>query len=474
MKGDFSRSTFNRAKHYTRLLMQQGRVHLDADWNEQADIQAYFLRSLAMDLIGAHGGPVDNCGFEISAPANSGHNGISKPDLPRAGDFVVGRGRYYVNGILCENESDCLFSKQPYASPSLLKVGRYLIYLDVWERHITHLEDPSLREVALGGPDTTTRLQVVWTAKARQLDLGEPYLPAFLKKFYWRAWLRRTWKKWLGTLDPDQHGYLKVRCESPVAEALASLSHSSAGGYQGLENHLYRVEIHTSSLDQPGVPAGATFKWSRENGSVVVPIINMKANSTSNTTDIFIRHDHLGRSLELFEGDWVEIVDDDSVLQGIAEPLHTVISFDQEQMCVTVAGQPYSGTGKDSGKRPLLRRWDQKEDQLGGGGDFIEGAVRLVEKEAENENWLPLEQGILVQFQPGGLYRTGDYWQFPARTETRNVEWPAEPDELGNPTPLAQPPGGIHHHFAPLAILSVHRNGKLDITDLRRTFGLIR
>ena len=38
MKGDFSRDTFDPAKQFTRVLMQQGRVQLDADWNEQIAI----------------------------------------------------------------------------------------------------------------------------------------------------------------------------------------------------------------------------------------------------------------------------------------------------------------------------------------------------------------------------------------------------------------------------------------------------
>ena len=38
MRGDFTRDSFNPAKAYTRVLMQQGRVQLDADWNEQNSI----------------------------------------------------------------------------------------------------------------------------------------------------------------------------------------------------------------------------------------------------------------------------------------------------------------------------------------------------------------------------------------------------------------------------------------------------
>ena len=39
MKGDFTRLTFAPAKHYSSVRQQQGRVQLDADWNEQVDIQ---------------------------------------------------------------------------------------------------------------------------------------------------------------------------------------------------------------------------------------------------------------------------------------------------------------------------------------------------------------------------------------------------------------------------------------------------
>ena len=54
MKGDFSRNTFDPRKHFTRVLMQQGRVQLDADWNEQAAILLHYVRTLAADLIGPH------------------------------------------------------------------------------------------------------------------------------------------------------------------------------------------------------------------------------------------------------------------------------------------------------------------------------------------------------------------------------------------------------------------------------------
>ena len=63
MKADLTRESFNPLKHFSRVLMQQGRVQLDADWNEQADILLRYLRQLGTDIIGPHGGPKDN--FQI-------------------------------------------------------------------------------------------------------------------------------------------------------------------------------------------------------------------------------------------------------------------------------------------------------------------------------------------------------------------------------------------------------------------------
>ncbi len=60
MKADLSRTTFNRFKRFSRVVAQQGRVQLDADWNEQSSIMLYQLRRLAADIIGPAGGPADS------------------------------------------------------------------------------------------------------------------------------------------------------------------------------------------------------------------------------------------------------------------------------------------------------------------------------------------------------------------------------------------------------------------------------
>ncbi|HYR05742.1 MAG TPA: DUF6519 domain-containing protein, partial [Gallionella sp.] len=172
MKGDFTRDTFDVFRHFSRVLMQQGRVQLDADFNEQAAILLHYLRTLATDLIGPYGGPEgDNLGFKILF--GSGDDG----------NFTISKGRYYVDGILCENDMEDLnYLDQEYLRdlPSEEKNRRlpassktYYAYLDVWERHITHVQIDGIREVALGGPDTCSRAQVIWQVKLKEVESGK-------------------------------------------------------------------------------------------------------------------------------------------------------------------------------------------------------------------------------------------------------------------------------------------------------------
>ena len=59
MKNDITRDTFSPLKHFSRVLMQQGRVQLDADWNEQGAIAARREETTTEDLVGHCGGPAD-------------------------------------------------------------------------------------------------------------------------------------------------------------------------------------------------------------------------------------------------------------------------------------------------------------------------------------------------------------------------------------------------------------------------------
>src|SRR5688572_13202530 len=89
MKGDFTRFTFDPARRFTRVLKQQGRVDLDADWNELNDIFDSLDRTTRIDVIGECAAPIANPGFEIAL------NGAGT-------DLTISQGRFYANGLILE------------------------------------------------------------------------------------------------------------------------------------------------------------------------------------------------------------------------------------------------------------------------------------------------------------------------------------------------------------------------------------
>jgi hypothetical protein len=453
MKGDFTRDSFEPLKQFRRVLMQQGRVQLDADWNEQIAILLRSLETLTKDLIGPYGGPEGNCGFAIIAtldkfPEDSGLDENQKTQLKaaikEAGDFLIAPGNYYVDGIPVENTHYVLYSRQLHLQGSGLAITnkkcRHLIYLDVWERHITRIEDDTISEVALRGADTATRSKVIWQVKS--WELKDEFEAADCTK------LKKHWPLLVDLWQSRHRGALKAKAKEMLdIDHLDPSAISPDSRFHGPENQLYRVEIHYGgAVDATGARNGPTFKWSRENGAVAFPIVSVEGST--------VRLGNVGRDARfgLTPGDWVEIVDDDYVLQNRAEPLLMVESLDSGRARVTLKGQAASTVGQDPNKHPLLRRWDQKSgDPKRGGLELRDGSAIIREGEGDRF-WLALEDGVQIQFEaadPPNQYRTGDYWLIPARTATGDVEWPRF---MGKP--LALPPRGIEHHYAPLAIVS--------------------
>jgi hypothetical protein len=476
MKGDFSRDTFDRSKHLTRVLMQQGRVQLDADWNEQTTILLHYLQALAADLIGPHGGPADNCGFEIVVdPGGLDEREQQQLEIQQLEleqpDFYITTGHYYVDGLLCENDALCAYNHQPdYPRPdskALVNGETYLVYLDVWERHLTYIQDDSIREVALGGPDTAARAKVVWQAEAEK---GTSTCPSGL-----------AWDDLVDQWQPKNRGLLKAKAKEPEG---ADLTNPCLSGplarYRGAENQLYRVEIHTGSRDESGTPTTPTFKWSRDNGSVVFPIRSLAVDSSTDTTTVTLEQAGRDDRCTLQEGDWVEILDDDCILLGRAGALLEVTGGIRDDK-VVLKGTPDSQVGQYSSKHPFLRRWDHKAQDLPHGGTELGDDNALL---LEERRWLTLEDGVQVYFasastgegngsQEEHCYRNGDYWLIPARTATGDVEWPEEPDEQGELVPAIRPPHGVEHHYAPLAIIKVTDGQVQMLHDCRCRFGAL-
>jgi hypothetical protein len=249
--------------------------------------------------------------------------------------------------------------------------------------------------------------------------------------------------------------------------------------YRGPENQLYRVEIHTGNRDPLGNLATPSFKWSRENGSVIYAIVGLAAGSGATTVTL----ESLGRDdrFTLAEGEWVEIQDDDTVLQNRVSPLLQVQSIDRPSRIVTLSGTPDATVLQNFNKQglarhPLVRRWDH---QAGGPAD---GGLTLgVDNAAliQEGIWLELENGVQIQFQKLAdangnslnVYHSSDYWLIPARTATGDVEWPTELDGGGSSVPLAKSPDGVQHHYTPFGIILVDASNNVTSGgDCRKQF----
>jgi hypothetical protein len=442
MSGDYSRKTFDPLRDFSGVLMQQGRVQLDADWNELVEIISRRLRVETTDIIGRGTVPKETPdGFKIEISG---------------GVLTIGRGRIYVDGLLAENhgkpplEFDVVLGEQrgtgavPYdeqpffpnandVAPAPTEGGPYLVYLDVWQREATYLQVPELIEKAVG-VDTTTRLQTVWQVRVLAdvgtdvtCDTEDDLVPGWLDIIHPSDGRLST--DAVGVVSPDDP------CVIPPT-----------GGYRGLENCLYRVEIHDG-----GEAGTATFKWSRDNASVGTSVTAISA--LDKLTVARVGRDN---TLRFSVGDWIEITDD--FLEFAQQPglVRQIQDVDDATQIITLtsalpAGKfPTDGQGNTDPKRHTrITRLDQKGKITDTNNNVLvdldaPGSKGLIPVPPHGTSII-LEDGVQITFDTpaNGIYRIGDFWYFAARTADASVEKLVE-----------APPRGIHHHYCRLAILT--------------------
>jgi nitrous oxidase accessory protein NosD len=455
MSGDYSRVRFDPRIDLSGVLMQQGRVQLDSDWNEWVAVLDRRLRAESVDTLGVHVTP-GITGVAVVSPQT--------PDAFKieavGGNISIGRGRMYVDGLLAENhgggaaefdavlaelrgKTSLAYNLQPYfpAPPTLPGGGPHLAYLEVWQREATYLQQPNLVESAVG-VDTTTRQQTVWQVRLLA-NVGGANCTA----------PDATVAGWQALIAPSA-GRMSIKVEG-VPPDLDPCELPPSGGYRGLENQLYRVEIHD------GAVGAATFKWSRDNASVasnVVEIVSQTATSTE------LKLASLGRDavLRFNTGDWVEILDDRRELSGengdpaLRRGVMRKISVDDAKQTISftpaLPANLVPGGGLDTldSRHTRVRRWDQKGTVRDANNNVIvnldsAGSTGLIPVPAAGV-WVVLENGIKIQFgldPSGGGFHCGDYWVSAARTNDTSVE-----------TYTQAPPRGIHRHYARLSIVT--------------------
>jgi hypothetical protein len=408
MTGDYSRFTFEPHRRFSGVLQQQGRVQLDADWNEAVAIFKRRIQFLALDTFGPIGVT------QLTTPDAFDVSVVPGPPL----DLALKPGRIYVDGILAELFADeaASYLKQPFfPDPPPLPAGDSVVYLDLWEREVTYIEDSSLLEPALGGVDTTTRTQSIWQLKVDA---------------------RPGATCGMAVGSPASAGRLSTEAIAPPAPDDPCILPPLAG-YRGRENLAYRIEIQT-----PGALGTARFKWSRDNGSIVSAVTDIAVSGGETTLTV----SRLGRDqvLRFVVGNWVTVTDDFRELAGEPGEMARILAIDEanaklvlDRALPSAGGRAFGATAADlAARHTRVQRWDQNAatNTVDAGGLILTGPGPI-----------DIEEGIRVRFSTdpaGGVFNTGDYWVFWARTATASIE-------ILN----AAPPCGIVHHYVQLAAI---------------------
>jgi hypothetical protein len=468
MSFDSSRFPFNSWNDFNGVVMQQGRVQLDSDWNEWLGELVRRIRAGTLDTIGRAVYPVALPDSFLIAPVGS--------------SITIGVGRMYVDGFLVENhgapapssggwippnpgapgpqpawdptldelvgQNAIDYTQQPYfpnaatVAPFPTAGGPYLIYLDVWQREVTFLERPDLIEKAVA-VDSTGRMQIAW--QVRWLDVSDVTLPG--------AVVCSTPDEDIGpweTLIQPSAGRLTTGVVQSAASGPCCLTPNT--GFTGQENQLYRVEIHQGGTATSN-PVG-TFKWSRDNASVATAVTGI-AQAGSVLTVQSTGKDSV---LRFSPNDWVEVTDDWLELNGLPGELHQVSLVSDTANTMTLSSPvsavsfPVNADGlTDPSRYTRVIRWDQGGKIFQGDGTTV--WVDLNAAGSTGDIKIPppgtsliLENGVTVSFDLNpstGSFHSGDYWAFAARATDGTVESLVE-----------APPLGIHHHYARLAVFT--------------------
>lgn len=440
MKTQISRDGFRADRRYSGVYQQQGRMITDRDWNELVDTLKSMLASSLSEVVGI-GGPREGA-LRLSK---------SSPSAP----LRLIPGIAYVNGLrgavvsTVPFGSDCGFDQQvDYPAAPPLPSGSYLIYLDLWERPVTALEDAGLRDPALHGADTTTRTQVMAQVKFQPLALAikDPLPPPAVS---------RSGSATLTVRFPQGSGESSADPCDPRIEEIEEV-----GG-----DFLFRLEVHDVSWEGGGLPSSppsqVVLKWSRENGA----------------------------EQQLFAGAPAEFKTEPSVFElyrGVAER-HLGLHFAPErwspQRGVLFNDFPASPPAPDSPQDPwFVRRWDGYVVLLRQGSTWsiapaTPGGFEPA-KSAPGATLDPIAENLLrihltdldvdLLLQDGTTSRVfvpGDFWSVPVR---RALYAPGVP-LLENAVPA-----GIAHNYLPLGYVDSSGNLRARTTAENRLWSFPR
>jgi hypothetical protein len=246
MGSDIARVTFDPTRQYRSVVLQQGRVTLEADGNEASRIASEALRLETIDLIGPAATPDD--GYKLG--------------LDASGKVVVLPGTMYLGGWRLRLDAPVELDNQPdWLDMPLLQGfgGPTLVALLATEQEVCAVEDQPLREVALGGPDSAARTRLM--QHFLRLPLRGSTCDDAAKEIDTLLAADGV------TLDPKtfqllSSARLQVGFVPPVGEP-DPCDPPAQGGYLGADNQLIRVTV----IDLNPQKGTGTLLWGWNNAS---------------------------------------------------------------------------------------------------------------------------------------------------------------------------------------------------------------
>lgn len=442
---DLSRHATDFRKHYTGVRLQQGRVLIDDDFNEQSRLDAEDIRRTRLDVIGPVGSPDD--GFLIANPA---FHALGSTFTIKAGSFYLGGQRltletdepYHLQKDWLQQGAGA--GDRPVMPPG---VRFDLAYLEAWQQPVSAIEDSELLEVALGGPDTSTRVRNLRRVRVLSGVAGGDCNDA------WAALLASLASQ--GTLNqefelvPDA----RLRVEPDGTTGPADLcSPPVAGGYLGAENQAIRVQIVGPNQ----------FTWGYNNAAPLyrvqlgVDTVAQRRRITLLTLPKDQAHWPLaGQTVELLP--WSAVLANGqkiSARHGHLAKVTTSYNPDDNFFDIDLAppndasGLPFGETWKqrtgpggdaaaldDEGEFFYLRVWDRGSDTA------TPARIPFV----PNTPVSLAHTGLRVRFS-GAHLRPDDFWIIAARPESPNTFVPWE-------LATNRRPQGVRRWFAPLAVI---------------------
>ena len=443
MTGDRARVSHDPKRKWRGVIAQQGRVTVEADWNEAATIGEERDRYVTLDVVGPVGTP--DGGYAVTAVPATGEQAASTPD-----HLTIGKGTLYLGGERLDLDEQVHYSNQPdwldHSTDPLWKApGRHhqretrheLVYVLASEQEVSAVEDPALADVALGGPDTMQRRRILQhfvrcPSESGSCDGSRSALERSLAEHGLR----------LDAASMMAGSAARLKVSFPDIPATPNVSQPvPTGGYLGAENQMIRVMV--TSIDQ--ATQEPTIVWGFDDASFLYRVHPVTGGPEGTTTltlasapvDSY-HYPAKGQAVELLR-DAVKLTTSDYIASPAGYVSALAGAYDPASGNLVLSDAP--GEAPDGYPRDYLS--PERTPQL-----YLR--VWQATIHAQPGTPVPLgDTGVAVTLTSDDhSFHVGDFWRFALRPVQPTIVYPER--YLHAP----QPPDGPRTWACPLAVLT--------------------